>query len=236
MSDVDVEINPHVDLSVKVCHFGNENAPLIVIDNFVANPESLVEVATHLKFSPAGRFFPGVRAAAPSSYQSFLLRQLPQILKGVFCSDEHQLKLLMCHFSLITTPASHLGMLQRIPHFDSLESHGLATVHYLFKKNLGGTAFYRHRKTSYESIDESRGETYFRSLESENNGPNMPGPEYICGDTALYEQIMSADAVFNRMIVYRRNSLHSGSLAKDFYPDADPLTGRLSINSFIDVF
>ncbi|MCR6653476.1 MAG: DUF6445 family protein [Cellvibrionaceae bacterium] len=100
MSDVDVEIKPHPELSVKVCHFGNENAPLVVIDNFVANPESLVEAATHLKFSPAGRFFPGVRAAAPSSYQSFLLRHLRQILKGVLCSDETQLKLLMCHFFL----------------------------------------------------------------------------------------------------------------------------------------
>jgi len=41
-------------------------------------------------------------------------------------------------------------------------------------------------------------------------------------------------SAFNRMLVYRRNSLHSGNIGKDFVPDANPLTGRLSINCFID--
>jgi hypothetical protein len=36
------------------------------------------------------------------------------------------------------------------------------------------------------------------------------------------------------MLVYRRNSLHSGCIAKGFVPDPNPLTGRLSINCFID--
>jgi hypothetical protein len=36
------------------------------------------------------------------------------------------------------------------------------------------------------------------------------------------------------MLVYRRNSLHSGCIAKGFVPDPDPLTGRLSVNCFID--
>ena len=62
----------------------------------------------------------------------------------------------------------------------------------------------------------------------------MPGPGYINGDTALFEQIAKQDGLFNRMLVYRRNSLHSGCIAPDFVPDPNPLTGRLSINSFID--
>jgi hypothetical protein len=57
---------------------------------------------------------------------------------------------------------------------------------------------------------------------------------YINGDTALFEQIARAEGVFNRMLVYRRNSLHSGSIDGAFMPDANPRTGRLSINSFID--
>lgn len=230
-----IELMPHPELSVKLCSFGEENSPLLIIDNLIANPESLVDAAKRANFSPVGRFFPGVRAPAPSEYQSFLQRQLKQYLQGYFCAGDQQLKMVMCHFSLITTPPSQLGILQRIPHFDSLGNNGLATVHYLFKADLGGTAFYRHRKTGYESIDETRGETYFRSLESENDGPNLPGPEYICGDTSLYEQIMQVDAVFNRMIMYRRNSLHSGSIPKTFLPDTNPSTGRLSINSFIDL-
>src|SRR5690606_25695051 len=119
-------------------------------------------------------------------------------------------------------------LLQRIPHFDSLEREGLATVHYLFRGNLGGTAFYRHRKTGFESIDASRRDAYFRSLESENDGPNMPGPGYINGDTPLYEQIAKQEGVFNRMLVYPRNILHSGCIDRNFVPDPNPRTGRLS--------
>jgi hypothetical protein len=36
------------------------------------------------------------------------------------------------------------------------------------------------------------------------------------------------------MLIYRRNSLHSGAIGKDFIPDRNPATGRLSINCFID--
>lgn len=53
----------------------------------------------------------------------------------------------ICHYSLVTTPPGKLAAIQRIPHIDSLGRDGLASIHCLFKKNLGGTAFYRHRKT-----------------------------------------------------------------------------------------
>jgi hypothetical protein len=33
--------------------------------------------------------------------------------------------------------------------------------------------------------------------------------------------------------MYRRTTLHSGSLAPDFVPDPNPRTGRLSINAFL---
>lgn len=124
--------------------------------------------------------------------------------------------------------------MQRIPHVDALAREGFATIHYLFKGNLGGTAFYRHRATGYESLDETRGPEYFRLLEAQSAGPDAPDVNYINGDTPLFEQIARAEGTFNRMLVYRRNSLHSGSIDSSFVPDADPRTGRLSINSFID--
>lgn len=52
--------------------------------------------------------------------------------------------------------------------------------------------------------------------------------------TDLFEQIAKQDGAFNRMLVYRRNSLHSGCIESGFVPDPNPSTGRLSINSFID--
>jgi hypothetical protein len=49
----------------------------------------------------------------------------------------------------------------------------------------------------------------------------------------LYEQICRQDGVFNRMLMYRRNSLHTGALSPSFIPDPNPRTGRLSINGFL---
>jgi hypothetical protein len=144
------------------------------------------------------------------------------------------LTLSMCHYSLITTPAKELAPPQRIPHVDSFATSGLATIHYLFKANLGGTAFYRHRRTGFESIDEARRAAYARALDEEHSGPAAPGPGYINGSTDLFEQIAKQDGVFNRLLVYRRNSLHSGCIEAGFVPDPNPATGRLSINSFID--
>jgi hypothetical protein len=230
-----MSLNLHPDISVRKLTLGAEQAPLLVIDHFVADADALVSAAASLRFSHSTRYYPGIRAAASQAYQQLIASGLGDMLREHFQLEGASLRFTMCHYSVVTTPPDKLGMLQRIPHIDSLESKGLASIHYLFKKDLGGTAFYRHRKTGFEFIDETRAPQYFKSLESENDGPNLPGPEYINGDTALFEQIGKQDGVFNRMLVYRRNSLHSGCIGRDFIPDANPLTGRLSINSFIDI-
>jgi hypothetical protein len=229
-----MQLSLHSDIRFHKLTIGREQAPLLMIDNLLANPDTLVQLAASLRYGPTVRYYPGIRAEAPLEYQQFLATALGPILREHFGLPDRPLRYSMCHYSLITTPANDLAAIQRIPHIDSLESMGLAAVHYLFKKNHGGTAFYRHRKTGYEYIDESRKLAYYRSLESENDGPNMPKPEYINGDTALFEQVLKQDGVFNRALIYRRNSLHSGCIGKDFVPDPNPLTGRLSINSFID--
>jgi hypothetical protein len=224
----------HPDIRIEKLTIGRERAPLVVIDNFIAEPERLVKKAAVAQFAPGGRFYPGIRAKAPPSYEHFLATRLQPLLAEHFDLTSKSLSLSMCHYSLVTTPAAQLTLLQCLPHVDSLAAQGLATIHYLFKEKLGGTAFYRHRATGYEYLDEARGPVYSSALEAECAGPNRPVSEYISGDTALFEQIARAEGVFNRMLVYRRNSLHSGAIDRAFVPDANPRTGRLSINSFID--
>jgi hypothetical protein len=229
-----MNLDLHPDLQIQKLTIGAERAPLLVIDNFVKDADELVAQAVAQHYSPPTRYFPGIRAIAPPAYQQLLIGSLPGLVGDLFELPRGAVRLSMCHYSVVTTPADQLGIVQRIPHIDSLGSEGLATIHYLFKRNLGGTAFYRHRKTGFEYVDETRSAAYFQSLNGENDGPNMPGPGYINGNTALFEQIEKQEGVFNRMLIYRRNSLHSGCIGADFVPDANPLTGRLSINSFID--
>ena len=224
----------HPQIRIEKLTLGREGAPLVVIDNFVAEPERLVKKAATAQFTSGGRYYPGIRVKAPPSYEHFLATRLPALVGEYFGLTNSPLRLSMCHYSLVTTPVSELSLLQCLPHVDSLAPEGLATIHYLFRHKHGGTAFYRHRATGYEYLDKTRGPVYSRALDAECAGPDRPVSEYINGDTALFEEIARQEGVFNRMLVYRRNSLHSGSIERAFVPDSNPLTGRLSINSFAD--
>jgi len=228
-------ISRHPNLRIEKRTFGKEAATLLVIDNLVADPDRLVRRAAIRAFGSNGKYFPGTRSEAPTNYRLFLESVLNPLLPEHFGIPSGRFRFSMCHYSLVSTPPDALNFMQRIPHIDSVDKDGMACVHYLFRGNWGGTAFYRHRQTGFEYIDQARRETYFRQLEVESQGPDAPAPGYINGDTALFEQTAKADAVFNRILVYRRNSLHSGCIDNDNVPPADPVAGRLSVNCFFDV-
>ncbi len=236
-------------LQLSALRFGAERTPVLIADQFVADPQQLVDAACRAEFVANSPYYPGVRAEAPATYRQLLLGALQQTLIEFFQLPATRLSLSVCHFSLITTPPSQLKLLQRIPHFDTTTPHALAAVHYLFdqpqsqlqssgaqQKSASGTAFYRHRKTGFECITPERELAYYRALESENDGPNLPKANagYIQGSTALFEQIGAAHGVYNRIIFYPRHLLHTGIITADTPLSADPRQGRLTISSFID--
>jgi hypothetical protein len=227
-----LSLNPN--MAAKVYRLGQEQSPLLVVDHFLQDAELLVENACQQEFVQNSPLYPGVRAPVPTSFQRLLLSSLGEQLQQVFDLKGANLRLSLCQYSIVTLQADELKLLQRIPHFDSMRRDDLAAVFYLFKRDLGGTSFYRHRKTGFEYIDEERRIPYFKSLEGENDTGNIPQQGYINGDTALYERIGEEQGIFNRLIVYRRQILHSGSISPDFVPDPDPRKGRLTINIFID--
>jgi hypothetical protein len=228
-----MNIAPHPSMRIQKLTIGREKAPLVVIDNLVADAEELVRDAESKRYTPPQSYYPGLRAKAPLSYQMFVVGELRELLCDYFGLEPASLRFGMCHYSLVTTPPEQLTALQRIPHVDSHEARGLASIHYLFKADLGGTAFYRHRATGFEYVDESRRGTYYPILERELSGSAAPGPEYIHADTPLFEQVDVQSGIFNRMLIYRRNSLHSGAPTRGSALPADPASGRLSINCFL---
>lgn len=229
-------LNTHQNMHINQLQIGKEKSPLLVVDNFVDEPDWLVEQACDACLVANSPYYPGIRAVAPAQYRQLLLQNLQSTLIETFDLPAKSLSFSVCHFSLVTTPPQQLKLLQRIPHFDTPERDALAAVHYLFQGDQGGTAFYRHRKTGFESIDKGRAPEYFRSLEEENDGPNLPKASegYISGDTPLFEKIAVQPGVFNRLIVYRRNALHSGDIQASASFSPDPRQGRLTISSFID--
>jgi hypothetical protein len=222
----------HADFKVQKLSIGREGRPLLVIDQCLSNADVLVEGAAAKIYVGAPTFYPGVRAKVPLAYQQFIFTALGGLMTEMF-RPVRPLRFTDCHFSLVTTPREKLAYLQRIPHADSLNNNELAFVHYLFRADLGGTAFFRHRQTGFEYVDQARFQEYGRQLEVERTGPHAPPADYIEGDTPLYEQIGIQKGVFNRLIMYRRTTLHSGVIPPDFVPDPNPRTGRLSITGFL---
>jgi hypothetical protein len=223
----------HSDFRIQRLTIGNERAPLLVVDNVVADPDALVELASGKVFGDVASYYPGVRSKVPLTLQQFILDELRGEFADVFGQRRTGLRVTSCHFSLVTTKPSDLTYLQRIPHIDSLVSSELAFILYLFKADLGGTAFYRHRKTGFESVDQERRAEYWRSIEQEQAAVEQASRGYISGDTEFYERIGRQDGIFNRMLVYRRTTLHSADLSPEFVPSPDPRRGRLSVNGFI---
>ena len=228
-----MDFTTHPDFTVHKLTIGRERAPLLMIDNLVDKADALVEIAARKHYGEVETYYPGIRAKTPLTYQQFILDKLRGLAGEFFGLEPGTLRFTGCHFSIVTTPADKLEYLQRIPHSDSMLGTELAMVHYLFTRNLGGTAFYRHRKTGFEYVDVGRRAPYLACVDQESKGPDKPAPGYITGSTALYEQVCVQEGVFNRLLMYRRTSLHSGNIASDFVPDPDPRRGRLSINGFL---
>lgn len=223
----------HPELSYKFCKVGREETPLLVIDNFIQNAHSLVEYcATNTNFSKVDNFYPGLRMAAPDGYIRSINYYLAELLSNIFGLTQDRIAGGKALYSLVVTPPEQLEVSQCLPHIDSYLSGDLACVHFLCDKEKGGTSLYRHRKTGYEKITTEKIDHYKQSVVDEG-ALNFDRKSYMNGSNKYFEQIASVDAIFNRMIIYPSNILHSGNITPDFNFIADPHKGRLTLNSFI---
>lgn len=136
--------------------------------------------------------------------------------------------------SLVTTAPKDLTLIQRLPHFDGLEPERLAVLVYLSPGHSDGTAFYRHRATGLESVNQENFAAFEAQLSADLALHGEPPSGYIYRDTAIYEQTAIYEGLYNRALIYRGNALHCAHLSPDFVADLDPVTGRLTLNLFLD--
>ncbi len=222
---------------VSIRRVGREMQPLIVVDDVLVNPEVMVafarEQAVH-ETPPKGSYFPGSNGRLPPAYGTRLTITLRPVLERVFgfppgVSLAHE-----GFFGIATTPSEALQPLQTVPHFDSLDAHRVATVHYFCGAPYQGTAFFRHAATGFETIDARRSETYRRQVFEEMETLNRSGTAHVRRDMPYFEEIGYVEPVFNRMALYRTTALHAGILGGVALP-VSPDDGRLTANSFISV-
>jgi hypothetical protein len=222
------------DAKIETILVGREQQPVIVIEDALADPASLVEFAAREnRFGVPRNHYPGLRGETlPKPYVAGLLRTFGPALGKTFDVVIEGTISVNFYFGLATLPPARLSLLQRLPHFDTVNGNQIATLLYLCEPFHGGTSFFRHRATGFESIDAARKSHYFETLKREVE-VHPPPARYAAGDDDLFEQIAGFEAKFNRMLVYRSSALHSGSIASETNFSADPRRGRLTANLFL---
>jgi hypothetical protein len=133
---------------------------------------------------------------------------------------------------LVTTLPAQLNPPQRMPHIDNTNPKQIAVLHYLCGPECGGTSFYRHRRTGFETIDQTRSTAYVAAVKEDVAAFGLPPPAYISNDDARYERIVAFPAAFNRVLIYRSMNLHSADIPPGYNFDVNPRTGRLTANTF----
>lgn len=222
----------YIENSYQIKQFGNEKEPIVIIDHFSGQVQYLLSLAINARYKPAGVGYPGIRANADSFYLGIRRQLLSEIMMQVF-GFKRGANCESCTFSMVTTPPDELEPAQRMPHYDDAGEHVLAALHYLKGEETRGTSFYRHRRTSFETVTPERADLYRQALSADDKEYGPPESGYMYGDTARFEMIGDIPAKPDRMLIYRGRTLHSGSITPSFEPIADPAIGRVTINTFL---
>jgi Family of unknown function (DUF6445) len=211
---------------------GREGQKVAIVDGCLADPEALVALAARQRFEPRGPYYPGIRAPIPSSYYASLLTPFAEVLRTTFGFSKGA-HVRECNFSLVTTAPEQLQPIQRLPHYDGVEPNVIAVLIYLCGPEHGGTNFFRHNRSGFETVTRDRFEAYRSSLEAEVRELGLPSAVYYSGDQR-FKRIAGYEANFNRALLYRGITLHSGAIANPAGLSPDPRVGRLTVNAFLE--
>jgi hypothetical protein len=217
---------------------GNEQSPIVIIDDFSGDAESVATVAEALAPFPVieGNYFPGVRRIITPDdtdanvYVEQTCERAAQFIAGAFDVDSFDLT--EASFSIVTLQPSELVLAQRAPHFDTTDQKHLALLHYLRVPPGSGTAFYRQRSTGIERVTE-RNISRFVTTAERDAALLAKDSGYINHSDRFFEQIGMVEAVPDRMLIYQGSLLHSGIIPRDMAFSADPREGRLTANLFV---
>lgn len=230
-------VNGHLPENTRCNQIGQEQNPLFVVEDFFDTPQVLInEAKDNVAFkTDDSDFYPGVRKPINQEYRDYVCRFIEQNLLPFLPEFDHSSA--TCSksvYSIANVSPKQLLPIQRIPHFDTQEPRQWAVVHYLCEPQMGGTGFFRHQKTGYESMSPDRSRHYQRVLDDQATTEGLPPAAYLQGSTELFEMIHSVDAKFNRAIIYPGNLFHSGLIKK--WQVQGVGDSRLTANSFVLLF
>lgn len=223
-------LNPNAQ--VRLRRVGREGQPLLVIDDLFAEPDVLFELACAAAFGePAAAYYPGLNAPLPRGYIEALMPVLRPSFERAFAIPSGAPMAAMGFFALSTRPLQDLSALQRIPHYDQIQTGALAMVHYLAHGQGGGTGLFRHTATGFESVNSDRRAHYMEAVAAELERDHHLLTGFAGPATPNFELLDVAEFRFNRAVIYPSNVLHCALFDGARLTD-DPRSGRLTVNTF----
>ena len=219
-------------VSVDKVESPNFDVPIYVIDNFLANPEALVDYAnTKAYFGEVGAdrtAYPGIRDRLLRPYDR-VLESVLDLVYGNRSPSVHR-----CMLSLTTLSPKQLQNAQKIPHVDTFAEGQFAAVHYLCDESHGGTAFYRYLPRNIYRLHDKDKPIIKEMIQGVRDYPDEHAG-YLTGNTNLFRQEVLIKAKFNRLVLYPSNVLHCAQLDSGDSFRADVNSGRLSVASFFEL-
>lgn len=210
----------------------------MIVDDVLSNPERWVELAQghREQFLPAGSenspAYPGLQLLLPDelthTFNSFFLTHIRSRLGA-----RHLIRS-SCRFSMLTLKAGQLHPAHTICHTDRGGPPGalvLASVLYLYRDEaLGGTSFFEPRRTIQET-ESIVSDSLILPHEDFSRRYGLPR-SYMQGGNDYFSEIATVKPRWNRMIFYNGAVFHGASVQDDSLLNAEPLSGRLTINGF----
>ena len=218
--------------SYKVERFGHEQEPIIVIENYTSNMAYLKQRAHHAAYKRSSSYYPGLQAPEDPNYLGIRGDELISLMSTVF-NFKGKLNIESCDYSMVCKPRDTLDVAQCLPHYDALTSNLFAIVHYVQAEPTSGTAFYRHKRTGFETISEKRSSAYKEGLQDDLSTYGPPDKNYFYGTDDRYEMIGEIEAKPDQLIMYRGHTLHSGCIPDSTILAPDPKVARITLNSFL---
>ena len=235
-----IEINPNADIAVR--HIDGDDY-CVVVDDFLAHPEQLVEFATAngAAFEPQAIGYPGVLYDVERSAMDAIHRFIRSRMSRQFSFFKGDVRI-STYLSMATRQPGELAPLQRLPHSDpraSLERYNYAALVYLFDDaGLGGTGFYRW--TNRELIEQATA----MEMKQAGSSASFLGerlemyrqpPQYMTGSNEVAELLLEIPARFNRLLFYSGDVPHSAHIPHPERLSPDFAKGRLTLNCFASV-
>lgn len=213
-----------------------ERAVAVVIDELLAEPEALVDLAVRHReaFAPAAHnAFPGLELPLPDAVVDRFAECFSQHARSAI--GARRVLSASGRLSMVTHRPSQLSPVQRLCHRDRLATQpdqcvGAAVLYLFHDPALGGTNFFRprHGADDTEALIQRLGRLDNAAFSADTGW----APAYMTQSNQHFERVAVIEPRFNCLVCYDGSLFHGSHIEQPSRLSDDPARGRLTLNLF----